>query len=110
MSQRAIIDFAKKLNNDQKLQEEWKERFGDLEAEVPADDLLAFAQEKGFEFSREEAREELSDAELEGVAGGTSFTSSTTYSYQLNYDYTADTFTLMEWSGGDDFQILPNTK
>ena len=84
MSRDAFADFVKKLNTDEELRKAAKERFQGLEGKVPEDELLEFAEEQGYAFTVEEAKEELSEAELEGVTGGTYLKMASTYdSYQF---------------------------
>lgn len=72
MSQQDFQRFQKEINEDEALLTALTERFGDL-SDVPADELTGFAAEHGYEFSVDEAQDELSDAQLEAVAGGAGY-------------------------------------
>ena len=72
MGQDQFTEFVSKLSQDAALQAAMSERFGDPSGGVPADELIAFAGDHGYDFSVEEAEGELSDAALEGVTGGAS--------------------------------------
>jgi predicted ribosomally synthesized peptide with nif11-like leader len=75
MSMEAIRLFLEKVSEDSELQQKVEECVGD---EAGPDRFVTLGQEHGFEFSPREAvyhfyeaqNEELSDADLENVAGG----------------------------------------
>lgn len=69
MSTESFAEFTRSINTDEALRTAMTERFGTGQ-NIPADDFIAFAGEHGYEFSVEEASDQLSDAALEGVAGG----------------------------------------
>ena len=69
MSRDEFMEFLKKLDGSAEMRADLHERFGDQDG-VPAGDLIAFAGDHGYEFSVVESDGELSDAALEGVAGG----------------------------------------
>jgi len=72
MSQADFKEFITKVNTDETLRSALQDRF-DTGTEIPAEDLIAFAGQKGYSFSVDEAEEELTDEALEGVAGGASY-------------------------------------
>lgn len=72
MSSDSFSKFARDINTDDALRTALTEQFGDLSQDIPADELIDFASGRGYDFSVEEASDELSDAALEGVAGGLS--------------------------------------
>ena len=66
MSEEQLKAFLEKVKGDTSLQEK-------LKAAVDSDAVLAIAQEAGFSISADDlkkAQSEISDEELEGVAGG----------------------------------------
>ena len=66
MSEEQLKAFLEKVKGDTSLQEK-------LNAAVDSDAVLAIAQEAGFSISADDlkkAQSEISDEELEGVAGG----------------------------------------
>ena len=67
MSKENLDQFVQKVTDDEQLQA----RIGD---EIDIDSLIALGTEHGFEFTAEDlaANVELSDEELDGVAGGVS--------------------------------------
>jgi len=75
MSMEALREFLKKASQDDELQKKVEEYIGD---EAGPDRFVALGQEHGFEFSPREAvyhlyelqNAELSDEQLESVAGG----------------------------------------
>jgi predicted ribosomally synthesized peptide with nif11-like leader len=74
MSKDALAGFMSKLAKDSALQEELRglaEGSGD-DAAVPTEAFVEFAQDKGFEFTAEEAMGvfEMSDDDLDSVSGG----------------------------------------
>ena len=67
MSEEQLKAFLEKLKDDSSLQEK-------LKAAVDADAVTAIAKEAGFSISADDlkkAQSEISEEELEGVAGGT---------------------------------------
>ena len=68
MSKENLEQFMKQIDSSEDLQS----RIGD---EIAGDDLVALGAEHGYEFSVEELSGlgELSDQELEGVAGGAAY-------------------------------------
>ena len=77
MSRTDFARFTADLNADEAFQDAFRDRFGDKGSEIPARELIAFAGERGYTFSLEDASDELSDTELEEVAGGVDLTYST---------------------------------
>ena len=74
MSEEQLKAFLSKVQDDTSLQEK-------LKAAVDADAVTAIAKEAGFSISADDlknAQSELSDEELEGVAGGTQTNTGTT--------------------------------
>ncbi len=63
-------EFLKKAQQDPQLQKELRERFGDPAAGVPWKELTEFASARGYHFTIEETRSELSDDQLGSVSGG----------------------------------------
>ena len=63
MSEEQLKAFLEKVKADTSLQEK-------LKAASDADAVVAIAKEAGFSISAEDYASELSDEELEGVAGG----------------------------------------
>ena len=70
MSKHALEQFLTKLQQDAGLRGELKEQLGAPEDGIPMEQVAAFAAGKGYEFSADEVEGELSDAELDAVAGG----------------------------------------
>jgi predicted ribosomally synthesized peptide with nif11-like leader len=76
MSMEALREFLQKASEDEELEKKIEEAVGD---EAGPDRFVALGQENGFEFSPREAvyhlyelqNQELSDDDLENVAGGT---------------------------------------
>ncbi|MDX1647979.1 MAG: Nif11-like leader peptide family RiPP precursor [Longimicrobiales bacterium] len=94
MSQDALKEFVKTINTDESLRAAFEERFSGGDA-IPADQLITFARDRGYEFTVDDAKEELTDAELEGVSGGTikyEYDASSPYLYTFDYDMEAGTF------------------
>ncbi len=71
MSRQSLEAFIKKLQQDESLQKELREQLGDPEQGVSAEGLSKFAASKGYEFNVDEIKGELSDKQLDSVAGGT---------------------------------------
>jgi predicted ribosomally synthesized peptide with nif11-like leader len=65
MSEEQLKAFLEKLKADTSLQEK-------LKAAADTNAVVAIAKEAGFSISADDFRSELSEEELEGVAGGTS--------------------------------------
>ncbi len=63
--------FIKKLKQDENLKKELHEELGDPAQGVSAEDFRKFAASKGYEFNVAEIKGELSDKQLDSVAGGT---------------------------------------
>ncbi len=63
-------EFNLAVQKDPALQKEMRAKLGDLEAGVPADKLAEFAAAKGYKFTVEEMKGELSDEQLGAVSGG----------------------------------------
>jgi predicted ribosomally synthesized peptide with nif11-like leader len=73
MSQQSFADFMKKLQQDGELQRELHAKLGDPAAGIAPGDLARFAAGKGYQFDVAEIQGELSDKQLDGVAGGSFF-------------------------------------
>ena len=79
MSEEQLKAFLEKVKTDASLQEK-------LKAAADNDAVTAIAKEAGFSISADDlknAQSELSDEELEGVAGGTLFTGGERFSYTI---------------------------
>lgn len=77
MSNQSFEAFLRKVQEDETLNQELRAALGDPAEGIPAADLARFAAEKGYTFDLTEVSGELSDEDLENVAGGTTaFTSS----------------------------------
>ena len=72
MSQDKLEEFLSKLDSDESLRASLKEQYGNPSEGIGVSELVAFAEEQGYQFSVEEAPE-LQDGELEQVAGGLGF-------------------------------------
>ena len=70
MSRQSFEDFMKKLQQDHTLQQELHVQLGDPAQGIAVKDLARFAAGKGYEFNVEELKGELSEEQLDGVAGG----------------------------------------
>jgi predicted ribosomally synthesized peptide with nif11-like leader len=74
MSKQNLNAFKGKLAEDASLREEMKRTLSDggKKSTASVDELVAFAKTRGYDFSVDEAREniELSDQQLDAVAGG----------------------------------------
>ncbi len=80
MGRQSLQAFVKKLQQDESLQKELREQLGAAAQGLSAEDLMKFAASKGYEFNIEEIKGELSDKQLDAVAGGyTNLTISNTY-------------------------------
>lgn len=78
MSRKDFATFVDRLKSgDTTLRDALLERFGTTGEEIPVQQLIAFATERGFAFNVVDADDELSESQLDGVTGGvtTSFTS-----------------------------------
>jgi predicted ribosomally synthesized peptide with nif11-like leader len=89
MSKQALDAFKAKLATDAALREEMTRvlsRDGQ-QSNASAQDLAAFAQSRGYDLSAEDVRAtmELSDDQLESVAGGVLISGSTDLSYTQSY-------------------------
>lgn len=89
MTQKSLNEFIKKVDSDERLRTSLEERFGDM-SDIPSKDLIAFADEQGYDFTVDEVKEDLSDSELEGVSGGTLSYLKVTYD-PVYYDVSATT-------------------
>ena len=105
MSDKGLESFIRQISSDDGLRQALQERFDDL-GRIPADELAAFATEHGYAFNVEEAKRELSDADLEQVAGGLTVSGTSTTSmdksspllvYKVDYDLAADTFNFLKF-------------
>ncbi len=63
-------EFIVAAQKDPALQKEMRAKLGNLEAGVPAAKLADFAAGKGYKFTVEEMKSELSDDQLGAVSGG----------------------------------------
>jgi len=63
MSEEQLKAFIAKANDDQSIQEK-------LKAAKSSEEVVAIAKDHGYEFSADKIKRELSEEELEGVAGG----------------------------------------
>lgn len=101
MSSDEFTRFLGNLGSDQDLQDALKERFGSLTGEIPADDLISFAEDQGYTFSVEDASEELSDEQLEGVAGGVDYfkleDAQTYETLKIEYSLDTNTFNFLKF-------------
>lgn len=85
MTQDAFGRFVADLGADASLRAAMEQRFGDLSNDLPADDVIAFAAERGYDFSVEEVGDELSEEALSSVAGGASGGTLPAESLSLNF-------------------------
>ena len=75
MSQKAVVDFLKRVNEDARFQKEFLDAVPkELSSGAP---IVEFAARRGFEFTEKEleqaaatSKSELSEADLKAVAGG----------------------------------------
>jgi predicted ribosomally synthesized peptide with nif11-like leader len=72
MSRESFKTFMAKVQQDKGLRQELRAAGG--EAGMPAEAIVAFAADKGYEFKVEDISSELTDAQLDSVAGGMSDT------------------------------------
>jgi predicted ribosomally synthesized peptide with nif11-like leader len=70
MSRQSFEAFMSTLNKDGSLQKELREQLGDPAQGVSAEGLNQFAASKGYDFKVEEIKGELSEKQLDTVAGG----------------------------------------
>ena len=70
MSRQSFEAFMSTLQKDGSLQKELREQLGDPAQGVSAEGLNQFAAGKGYDFKVEEIRGELSEKQLDTVAGG----------------------------------------
>jgi predicted ribosomally synthesized peptide with nif11-like leader len=73
MPKQTFDDFLAKLQQDVDLRREFTSRFGTPEEGVPAKELAAFAAGKGYQFDVADVSSQLSDAQLDAVAGGLAY-------------------------------------
>ncbi len=71
MSRESFEAFVSKLQQDESLQKEFREQLGAPES-ASAEDLQKFAASKGYQFKVEDVTGQLSDKQLDAVAGGRS--------------------------------------
>jgi predicted ribosomally synthesized peptide with nif11-like leader len=70
MSRESLEAFMKKLEQDESLQKELRGQLADPAQGAGAEDLQKFAAGKGYDVNVEEIKGELSDKQLDTVAGG----------------------------------------
>ena len=70
MSRQSFEAFMSTLRKDGSLQKELREKLGDPAQGVSAEGLNKFAASKGYDFKVEEIKGELSEKQLDAVAGG----------------------------------------
>ncbi len=71
MSRESFEAFVKKMQQDESLQKELREQLiGDPAQGVNVEEFTKFAASKGYDFNAEEINGELSDKQLDTVAGG----------------------------------------
>ncbi len=70
MSRQSFEAFMSTLKKDGSLQKELREQLGDPAQGVSAEGLNKFAAGKGYDFKVEEIKGELSEKQLDTVAGG----------------------------------------
>ena len=106
MSQDALARFLGQLNSDDALWSALEEKFGDLDKGVPADQVMAFAASRGYEFDVTDISDEISEDALEGVAGGLSLSTGdfTTMKYnfeevKVTYSISPTIFTAIKYDG-----------
>lgn len=68
MSSESFKKFQAQVQQDDTLKQEFRAASG--EGGMPVDKLVAFAASKGYDFEVEDVSSELSDEQLESVAGG----------------------------------------
>ena len=76
MSRQSFEAFMGALKKDPALQQELREKIGDPAQGVKSGDLDQFASARGYDFKVEEIKGELSEKQLDAVAGGLSSLSS----------------------------------
>ena len=107
MSRTDFSTFMAKLKDDAALRNALLERFG-TGKEIPVQRRVDFATEQGCAFSAEDANEELSDAQLEGVTGGTSTSFiSLSQPLKLTLNTSTSSFTLMSSDPHSPGNYLP---
>jgi predicted ribosomally synthesized peptide with nif11-like leader len=84
MSRQSFEAFMGALQKDAGFQKELRERIGDPVQGVKSEDLNQFAAARGYDFKVEEIRGELSDKQLDAVAGG--LLSSPTTSFVFKFE------------------------
>lgn len=72
MSQSDFEKFMSGIQTDAGIRAALADQLADG-ATIPAESLISLAREHGYSFTVEEAQEQLSDADLEGVTGGASY-------------------------------------
>ncbi len=70
MSRQSFEAFIKKLQQDESLRKELRAQLGDPAQGVNAEGFNKFAAAKGYDFKVQEIKDELTDKQLESVAGG----------------------------------------
>lgn len=75
MSRQSFEAFMGALQKDESLQKELREKIGDPAQGVKTEDLNQFAAARGYDFKVEEIQGELSEKQLDGVAGGLTLSS-----------------------------------
>ena len=70
MSRLSFDSFMEALQKDGSLQKELREKLGDPAHGVSAEGLNQFASGKGYDFKVQEIKSELSEKQLDTVAGG----------------------------------------
>ncbi|MEQ8234522.1 MAG: Nif11-like leader peptide family RiPP precursor [Gammaproteobacteria bacterium] len=70
MDKQSFEAFMHKVQEDDALAQELRAKLGDPADGIVGADLERFAAEKGYQFDLEEISGELSDEDLEAVAGG----------------------------------------
>ena len=98
MSKQALNAFKAKLAEDATLCEEMTRVLSKegQRTDASAQDLIAFAQSRGYDLSVEDVRAtmELSDDQLESVAGGVLISGSTSLNYSNTQTYSLESFSL----------------
>ncbi|MEQ8660307.1 MAG: Nif11-like leader peptide family RiPP precursor [Gammaproteobacteria bacterium] len=85
MDQHSFEAFMRKVQEDDALAQELRAKLGDPAEGIAAADLERFAAEKGYRFDLDEISGELSDEDLEAVAGGAGTFSSTIGTLSLKF-------------------------
>ncbi|WP_186540313.1 Nif11-like leader peptide family natural product precursor [Synechococcus sp. BIOS-E4-1] len=90
MSEEQFKAFMEKVKSDTILQEK-------LKVAANPDAVLAIAREAGFEVSDDDLTKELTEAELEGVAGGGSYMQGGCGDGSCQKDCRASTYCTVNW-------------